>query len=402
MSVFADKGNKENTEAPNQHLAEGKAIDAYELFIKPTPEDAIYDASRRTFSCGWSLPIFQGWVKQPSPCCAAAALAGAYNAMTGLARADERAAQMPDGIFGLVKVVEPQFERKQRQLCARWRIESLAPIIALVEEELNKIGKSLGGFKNRPGTPQPAKKLSIKKMIKQLTREYGAPIVTPRDGERGRKNTNDHSDGGDKGGDKTEGGERDEFREMLSGIEAEAKAIQEEGEIDDVTKVFRKLYELAPESVRNPPVEEELEDGGSQGEAGEAKVEDGSSKMAGGDGDVSTSATPYPSRVGSGKVEGDEENIDDDEEEGDEENANVSAKSSGGVLVQLDDTPIAGGGKGKKRTTAWDVALADLVECLSKTGALMHLQHDRPSTTDIGNWALRPAMEHLWTHKAGG
>lgn len=35
--------------------------------------------------------VFSGWVRQPSPCCGAASLAGAFNALLGLHRNDSKA-----------------------------------------------------------------------------------------------------------------------------------------------------------------------------------------------------------------------------------------------------------------------------------------------------------------------
>ena len=43
------------------------------------------------FSVSYNQQVLNGWVKQPSPCCAAAAVAGAYNALMGRHRADENA-----------------------------------------------------------------------------------------------------------------------------------------------------------------------------------------------------------------------------------------------------------------------------------------------------------------------
>jgi hypothetical protein len=43
------------------------------------------------FSISYSARALQGWVKQPSPCCAAASAAGAWNASRGFGRNDPRA-----------------------------------------------------------------------------------------------------------------------------------------------------------------------------------------------------------------------------------------------------------------------------------------------------------------------
>mgnify|MGYP003317854744 CR=1 FL=1 len=46
-----------------------------------------------TFACAVDSALLAAWVKQPSPCCAAAALAGAMNALARVGRRDARAMQ---------------------------------------------------------------------------------------------------------------------------------------------------------------------------------------------------------------------------------------------------------------------------------------------------------------------
>lgn len=43
------------------------------------------------FSVSYSTALFTGWVKQGSPCCAAASIAGAWNALSGRSRGVEGA-----------------------------------------------------------------------------------------------------------------------------------------------------------------------------------------------------------------------------------------------------------------------------------------------------------------------
>lgn len=43
------------------------------------------------FSVSYSTALFAGWVKQGSPCCAAASVAGAWNALNGRSRGVEGA-----------------------------------------------------------------------------------------------------------------------------------------------------------------------------------------------------------------------------------------------------------------------------------------------------------------------
>lgn len=44
------------------------------------------------FSFSYNRKLFSGWVKQPSPCCGAAVVAGAWNALRNVHRSHEKAA----------------------------------------------------------------------------------------------------------------------------------------------------------------------------------------------------------------------------------------------------------------------------------------------------------------------
>ena len=68
------------------------------------------------FGLCYSRAALRGWVKQPSPCCAAASTAGAWNCVMGLHRSDPRSARsflMGREIFkGFTLRLEPQRGRR--------------------------------------------------------------------------------------------------------------------------------------------------------------------------------------------------------------------------------------------------------------------------------------------------
>ena len=97
------------------------------------------------FSVSYSNALLHGWVKQRSPGCAAASVAGAFNALRGLSRDEDGALSMDDVIEVLKEIQEERVAAKkgrvERLLCGA----SLDPLVAAVEEKLLEEGKFIGG-----------------------------------------------------------------------------------------------------------------------------------------------------------------------------------------------------------------------------------------------------------------
>lgn len=62
------------------------------------------------FGMSYSRALLDGWVKQGSPCCAAASVGGAWNAITGRARGDEGALSSESVLRAMRAVMEGQIE----------------------------------------------------------------------------------------------------------------------------------------------------------------------------------------------------------------------------------------------------------------------------------------------------
>lgn len=56
----------------------------------------------------YSRALLLGWVKQESPCCAAASVAGAWNALGGRSRGDEGALSSESALRAMRAVLEQQ------------------------------------------------------------------------------------------------------------------------------------------------------------------------------------------------------------------------------------------------------------------------------------------------------
>ena len=59
------------------------------------------DASGQRLSCNQSA--IDGWVEQHSPCCAAASVAGAFNALRRLHSADDAQATRPERVLSILR-----------------------------------------------------------------------------------------------------------------------------------------------------------------------------------------------------------------------------------------------------------------------------------------------------------
>ena len=100
-------------------------------------------ASLSRLGLHFSRHLLWGWVRQPSPCCGAASLAGAINGLLRLGRADPRAL---DHLL-VLEVYRKMFRQLLRKRVAAFerRLEgTFGEIFSLVEEELSAEGRELG------------------------------------------------------------------------------------------------------------------------------------------------------------------------------------------------------------------------------------------------------------------
>lgn len=106
--------------------------------------------------------IFNGWMKQPSACCAAASVAGAFNALACVRRGDDGALTHAE----VLQVYESMFSdiiSKHKGAYERRLGGPLDGFLLTVEEELQKVGREIGGSKGANATTA-----SVLKIIKKL------------------------------------------------------------------------------------------------------------------------------------------------------------------------------------------------------------------------------------------
>ena len=96
------------------------------------------------FSVSYSAALLAGWVKQGSPCCAAASVAGAWNALGGRARGAPGALNSDLVLSVMRAVVEEQVAGMVARF-ERLLQGSLEPLLRALATELALEGKHLGG-----------------------------------------------------------------------------------------------------------------------------------------------------------------------------------------------------------------------------------------------------------------
>ena len=143
--------------------------------------DIIDHSSFLQFSFGYNKRVFDGWVKQPSACCGAASIAGAWNALCCYHRNDPGALSHVDilRVFHsmFIDIVDRYTRAFERRLGA-----SLGSLMEQVEEELKKKGREIGGRKGFH-----ASKVTVVSALKRLarTRLGSRPLVAQNDQEGG-------------------------------------------------------------------------------------------------------------------------------------------------------------------------------------------------------------------------
>lgn len=94
----------------------------------------------------YNRKVFNGWVKQPSPCCGAASVAGAWNALSCFHRKDELAVNHTHVLDIYISMFEDLISKKkttfERKLGA-----PLELLMTRLQKEFTKLGKQIGGAK---------------------------------------------------------------------------------------------------------------------------------------------------------------------------------------------------------------------------------------------------------------
>lgn len=138
-------------------------------FLMPSKE--ILDSSLQ-FGFSLNQKLFNGWVKQPSPSCAAASVAGAFNALANRHRNDEKSLNHTH-VLGVYNVIFTEMIESRKQSYARnLGVKSIDNLLRDIKCEIELMGKVIGGKKadkvTRKSILSAVKKLAVKHKSKMI------------------------------------------------------------------------------------------------------------------------------------------------------------------------------------------------------------------------------------------
>jgi hypothetical protein len=125
----------------------------------------VLPAEQDFFAVSYNTALLHGWVKQPSPCCAAASVAGAWNALAGRCRDDALAFSHTTVIEALAATLREQIASKRARF-ERMLGAALEPLFTELSSVLHAAGRSLGGSKEC-GAPRAYVLRHIRAIVQQ-------------------------------------------------------------------------------------------------------------------------------------------------------------------------------------------------------------------------------------------
>ncbi|CEM00524.1 unnamed protein product [Vitrella brassicaformis CCMP3155] len=132
------------------------------------------------FAMGFSRRAFEGWVKQPSPCCAAASVASAWNAAMHLRRTDDKALDVYDAICVMQALVTEQLDGLRQKLARLLEgdLSEILDIETMILQGLKAQQKVLGAPKK---DPHSVKNADILASLKEVLTTQIEQNVMPRE-----------------------------------------------------------------------------------------------------------------------------------------------------------------------------------------------------------------------------
>lgn len=117
----------EEEECDTKEAEELKSSEIMQLMI-PSSSDSKLPMLYDRFAMTYSIPAFKGWVKQPSPSCAAASFAGAWNTLHGYDRNHSDAIDVYAILSFYKEMIRQKLERKHESLQRLLSIDSIEPL----------------------------------------------------------------------------------------------------------------------------------------------------------------------------------------------------------------------------------------------------------------------------------
>jgi hypothetical protein len=345
QKVASDEDGVEMDTNDTENLSDD---DLWALLLPNGTMPGLSHPSITKFSISYSSSLLSGWVKQRSPGCAAASVAGALNSLRDLHRDDPGALSMDDVISVLCDIQRERAEKKRGRIERFLLGASLEPLSIALREYIfqNHGGKTLAGENKKTCCGKKIKNATLKKLV-FMHRKGAADSAPAASTENVASDSNsDKDDGGNVTEVAATKGSTISLSESKYGIE------EEEVDYEIATRVSGVLKE---EWVHRAPVFEQIRE----------LIEMKESEMQAAEADISAAV-----------LEGGEEGGEDDEEEGDGEEENPAPSISG----RSSSSSSSSG-----RDFNWFKEVAEYFEI--QTG-LEKLQRKKPSTAAFGNWGI--------------
>ena len=305
------------------------------------------------FSISYSCALLSGWVKQRSPGCAAASVAGAFNALRDLHRDDPGALSMDD-VIGVLCDIQRERAEKKRGRVERFLLgASLEPLSVALRAFIfqHHDGKTLAGENKKTCCGKKLRNATLKKLVFMR-----------------RKGTPSENVASDSNSDKDDGSHVTEViatKECSSTSQSESKYGTEEDEEEEYDIATRVSSVPKEEWIHRAPVFEQIR------ELIEMKERETETQAAA---NVSAAAAVLEGTGGGGGEEN-EDDDDDNDDEGEREEENPAPSSSGRSSSSSSSTSDFN----------WFKEVAVYFEI--QTG-LEKLQRKKPSTAAFGNWGI--------------
>jgi hypothetical protein len=125
--------------------------------------------------------VTSGWVKQPSPCCAAAAVAGAWNALGCMDRSHPSALHFPDVIAIYCTILREQIERLSQSFERKLGAgpQTFQTLSNAVANELAKMAEEALAGQPPPKKEKKVGRVAVGKAMKAAIKHYKASLPPP-------------------------------------------------------------------------------------------------------------------------------------------------------------------------------------------------------------------------------
>jgi hypothetical protein len=342
------------------------------------------------FGLMYNQKVLDGWVRQPSACCGAASVAGAWNALMNVHRSHEKALHHEIVLRVYRAMLLDMIEKKQKSFERKLG----APIDGLLQEissGLEALGRKIGGKKAVGAT-----KRAVMAVVKRLAREYFAAKQAEKAAAAAAAEAAADEVVRETGGEIVVDAETP-LQEEAAAVAASTPEKGKEEESDEshlCGSGSRAALALLPgasdvdaEYIPRTAIEcivELLEaegfDFSTPASAAESEAAQGQGLAAGEQVVVDVTALPERDRLAEG---GDVANSDDDSDDDDDDDT-----AAGNEVITVH---VGGGGKKKKKSTAssggfeWGKELMGIIKNIA---GVKKLAAERPSTAAIGNWGI--------------